>query len=158
MLRHWSKHLSDGDDLTSTTAVCRVTLSPNSKETNCVLCVENVSNPNYRRGLSKDSSLKRAWIWKSSLARNSTEKAVWLILFVETAPETTTTLFEKILEIRKQFLSQLKEDRGSAGWVKRLNKDSNDQKTRLFFRNRSGRSSPHLEFVVLFAVYRAISI
>ena len=53
-------------------------------------------------------------------------------LFVETAPETTTTLFEKILEIRKQFLSQIKKDRGRAGWVKRLNKDSSDQKTRLF--------------------------
>ena len=55
-----SKHLSDRDDLTSTTAVYRVTLSPNLKETNCVLCVENVSNPNYRRGLFKGSSLKRA--------------------------------------------------------------------------------------------------
>ena len=42
-------------------------------------------------------------------------------LFVETAPQTTTTLFEKILEIRKQFLSQIKKDRGR---VKRLNKDS----------------------------------
>ena len=53
-------------------------------------------------------------------------------LFVETAPETTTTLFEKIIEIRKQFLPQIKEDCGSTGSVKRLNKDSSDQKTRLF--------------------------
>ena len=41
-------------------------------------------------------------------------------------------MFEKILEIRKQFSSQIKGDRGSAGSVKRLNKDSSDQKTRLF--------------------------
>ena len=53
-------------------------------------------------------------------------------IIVETAPETTTTLFEMIQEIRKQFLSQIKEDSGSAGSVKRLNKDSSDQKTRLF--------------------------
>ena len=41
----------DEDDLTPTKTISRVNISPKSKETVYILCVEAVSNPDYRRKL-----------------------------------------------------------------------------------------------------------
>ena len=52
----------DEDDLTPTKTIARVNISPKSKETVCILCVEVVSNPDYRRKLFSGSNKSQAYV------------------------------------------------------------------------------------------------
>ena len=52
----------DEVDLTPTKTISRVNLSPKSKETVCILCVEVVSNPDYRRKLFSGSNKSQACV------------------------------------------------------------------------------------------------
>ena len=94
----------NGDDLTPTKTVSRVNLSPNSKEVVCVLCVEGVLNPNYRRKLFSGFSKSSACVNLEILAGAKLDRESCVTdITCRNCAQTNENVVKKILEVRQQF-------------------------------------------------------
>lgn len=124
----------DENDLTPTKTISRVNIFPKSKETVCILCVEVVSNPEYRRKLFSGSNKSQACVNLETLvaAKLDSGNSVTEIICRNCA-RTNENVVKKILEIRQQFLSskeRLAAHRGTVDSVKRQSKAPRDQVVR----------------------------
>jgi len=80
------------ENSTPTKIVSRVALSPNSKDSTCIIRLEVILNSDYKRRLfssSKDGTDKRALTWKLLLAKSSQLRVVRQKLFAVSAIEKT---------------------------------------------------------------------
>ena len=124
----------DGDDLTPTKTISRVNISPKSKETVCILCVEAISNPEYRRKLFSGSNKSQACVNLEILVGAKLDRGNSVTENIcRNCARTNENVVKKILEIRQQFLSskeRLAAHLGTVDSVKRQSKASRDQVVR----------------------------
>ena len=120
----------DGDDLTPTKTVSRVSLSPKSKEGTCILCAEYILDSSFRRrlftGLAKSPACVNLEILVGvKLERESCSSGI----ICKNCVRSNENVVKKVLAIREQFAlskERLAADCGIES-VKRQSKDSSDQ-------------------------------
>ena len=126
--------MMDEDDLTPTKTISRVNISPKTKEAVCILCLEAVSNPDYRRKLFSGSNKSQACVNLEILVGAKLDRGNSVTeIICRNCARTNENVVKKILEIRQQFLSskeRLAAHRGTVESVKRQSKDSRDQVVR----------------------------
>ena len=115
----------DENDLTPTKTISRVNISPKTKETVCILFVEAVSNPDYRRMLFPGSNKSQACVNLETLVGAKLDRGnnvTEIICWCRKCAQTNENVVKKILEIRQQLLSskeRLAAHRGTVDSVKR---------------------------------------
>ena len=129
------------DDLTPTKTISRVNISPKSKETVCILCVEAVWDQDYRHKLFSGSNKSQACVNLETLVDT---KLHWgnsvTEIICRNCARTNENVVKKILEIRQQFLSskeRLAAHCGTVDSVKRRSKASLDQVVRGILKTKS---------------------
>ena len=94
------------DDLTPTKTISWVNISPKSKETVCILCVEAVWDPDYRRKLFSGSNKSQACVNLETLVDTKLHRGNSVTeIICRNCAWTNENVVKKILEIRPQFLS-----------------------------------------------------
>ena len=96
----------DEDDLTPTKTISRVNISPKMKEAVCILCLEAVSNPDYRRKLFSGSNKSQACVNLEILVGAKLDRGNSVTeIICRNCARTNENVVKKILEKRQQFLS-----------------------------------------------------
>ena len=135
----------DEDDSTPSKTISLVNISPKSKETVCILCVEVVSNPDYRRKLFSGSNKSQACVNLETLVAAKLDRGNSVTeIICRNCARTNENVVKKILEIRQQFLSskeRLAAHRGTVDSVKRQSKAPRDQVVRCKRKALFGESS-----------------
>ena len=120
-----------GDDLTPTKSVSRVSLSPKSKESICILCAESVLNVSFRRRLFTRSTKSPACVNLEILVgAKLVKESCSTEIICKNCARSNENVVKKVLGIREQFASsqqRLAADCGSIESVKRQTKDSDVQ-------------------------------
>ena len=120
-----------GDDLTPTKYVSRVSLSPKSKESICILCAESVLNSSFRRRLFTRSTKSPACVNLEILVgAKLVKESCSTEIICKNCARSNENVVKKVLGIREQFASsqqRLAADCGSIESVKRQTKDSDVQ-------------------------------
>ena len=120
-----------GDDLTPTKSVSRVSLSPKSKESICILCAESVLNSSFRRRLFTRSTKSPACVNLEILVgAKLVKESCSTEIICKNCARSNENVVKKVLGIREQFASsqqRLAADCGSIESVKRQTKDSDVQ-------------------------------
>ena len=137
------------DDLTPTKTISRVNISPKSKQTVCILCVEAVWDPDYRRKLFSGSNKSQACVNLETLVDTKLHRGNSVTeITCRNCARTNKNVVKKILEIRQQFLSskeRLAAHCGTVDSVKRQSKASLDQfvrgKRKALFGERSATAA-----------------
>ena len=120
-----------GDDLTPTKSVSRVSLSPKSEESICILCAESVLNSSFRRRLFTSLTKSPACVNLEILVgAKLVKESCSTKTMCKNCARSNENVVKKVLGIREQFASsqqKLAADCGSIESVKRQTKDSDVQ-------------------------------
>ena len=88
-----------GDDLTPTKSVSRVSLSPKSKESICILCAESILNSSFRRRLFTSLTKLPACVNLEILVgAKLVKESCSTETIVKTVPEATKTWLKRFWE------------------------------------------------------------